>query len=112
DAAALESALLGAKEKATMLADLINRLHPAASSPWPALEGTVQADSLALGPVTLEDVSASVRVLPAGVEITSVDAGIFGGSIHFGGSLVKRATDQEKPDYTFEGDFQKLDVTS
>jgi hypothetical protein len=64
DAATLESALLGAHEKTTMLSDLINRLHPAASPPWPALEGTVQADSLTLGPVTLQDVSADLRVLP------------------------------------------------
>jgi hypothetical protein len=112
DAGTLESALLGAQEKTTMLSDLINRLHPSASPPWPALEGTVRADSLALGPVTLQDVSASVRVLPTGVEITNVDAGLFGGSVHVAGSLVKPATDQDKPDYTFEGDFEKLDVTA
>lgn len=112
DAGLLESALLGAKEKTTMLSDLINRLHPAASPPWPALEGTVQADSLTLGPITLQDVSAELRVLPTGVEITNVDAGLFGGSVHLGGSLVKPATDQDKPAYSFEGDFQKLDGPS
>ena len=112
DAGTLESALLGAHEKTTLLSDLINRLHPAASPPWPALEGTVQADSLTLGPVTLQGVSAALRVLPTGVEITNVDAGLFGGSVHLAGSLVKPATDQDKPAYTFDGDFQKLDVTS
>jgi hypothetical protein len=112
DAGTLESALLGAQEETTLLSDLINRLHPAASPPWPALEGTVQADSLTLGPVTLQNVSVDLRVLPTGVEITSVDAGLFGGSVHLAGSLVKPATDQEKPDYTFEGDFQKLDGPS
>ncbi len=112
DAATLESALLGAQKKTTMLSDLINRLSPAASPPWPALEGTVQADSLTLGPVTLQNVSADLHVLPTGVEITNADAGLFGGSIHLAGSLKKPATDQEKPDYTFEGDFQKLDVAS
>jgi hypothetical protein len=112
DAGSLESALLGAQEKTTMLSDLINRLHPAASPPWPALEGTVQADSLTLGPVTLQGVSADLRVLPTGVEITNVDAGLFGGSVHLTGSLLKPASDQDKPAYTFEGDFQKLDVPS
>ena len=112
NAGLLESALLGAQEKTTLLSDLIDRLHPAASPPWPALEGTVQADSLALGPVTLQDVSASLRVLPTGVEITNVDAGLLGGSVHLAGSIVKPATDEEKPDYTFEGDFQKLDGPS
>jgi hypothetical protein len=112
DAATLESALLGAQEKTTMLSDLINRLRPAASPPWPAFEGTVRADSLTLGPVKLQGVSASLRVLPTGVEISNVDAGLFGGSIHLAGSLVKPASDQDKPAYTFDGDFQNLDVTS
>jgi len=112
DAGLLESALLGAQEKTTMLSDLINRLHPATSPPWPALEGTVQADSLTLGPITLQGVSASLRVLPTGVEITNLDAGLFGGSIHLAGSLLKPASDQEKPAYSFEGDFQDLDGPS
>jgi len=112
DAGLLESALLGAQEKSTMLSDLINRLHPSAAPPWPALEGTVKADSLALGPVTLQDVSAELRVLPTGVEIASLDAGLFDGSMHLAGSLAKPATDQDKPAYTFEGDFQKLDSAS
>jgi hypothetical protein len=112
DASTLESALLGAKEESTLLSDLINRLHPSASPPWPALEGTVQADSLVLGPVTLHGVSAGLRILPASVEIDNVDAALFGGSVHVAGSFLKPATDQDKPTYTFEGDFQKLDVTS
>jgi len=112
DAGLLESALLGAQEKTTMLSDLINRLHPAASPPWPALEGTVQADSLTLGPVTLQGVAATLRVLPTGVEIANIDAGLFGGSIHLAGSLMKPASDQDKPAYIFEGDFQKLDGPS
>jgi hypothetical protein len=112
DAGLLESALLGAQEKTTMLSDLIRRLHPSASPPWPALEGTVQADSLALGPVTLKAVSVELRVLPTSVEIASLDAGLFDGSVYASGSLDKPATDKDKPAYTFEGDFQKLDVTS
>ncbi len=112
DAATLESALLGAQEKTTLLSDLINRLHPSASPPWPALEGTVKADSLVLGPFTLENVSAALRVLPTGVEISSLDAGLFDGSIHVAGSLDKPANDEDKPSYTFEGGFEKLDVTS
>lgn len=112
DAGILESALLGAREKSTLLSDLINRLHPSESPPWPALEGTVKADSLVLGPVTLHEVSAALRILPTGVEISSLDAGLFDGSIHVAGSLDKPATDQDKPAYTFEGDFQKLDSSS
>jgi hypothetical protein len=112
DAATVESALLGAHETTTLLSDLMNRLRPAASPPWPALEGTVQTDSLTLGPVTLQEVSATLRVVPTGVEIANVDAGLFGGSVHFAGSLLKSASDQNKPVYSLEGDFQKLDGPS
>ena len=111
DASLLESALLGAQQKTTLLSDLIDRLHPSASPPWPAVEGTIKADSLILGPVTLHGVSAGVRLEPTGAEISSLDAGLFGGSVHVSGSLVKPASDKEKPAYTFEGDFQKLNVT-
>jgi hypothetical protein len=110
DAAALESALLGAREKGTLLSTLIDRLHPSSASPWPRLEGTVSADSLVLGPVTLQEVSATLRILPGGAEITSIDAGLFGGNVHFGGTLTKPATDQDKPAYTLSGDFQNLNA--
>lgn len=111
DADALETALLGAREQGTLLSDLINRFHPSTAPPWPELQGTVTADSLALGPVTLESVSADVHIQPTGADITSLDATLLGGSIHATGSLAKPATDQDKPAYTFEGDFQMLDVT-
>ncbi len=62
DAAALQSALLGAREKGTLLSDLIDRVHPSSAPPWPQLEGTVTADSLILGPVTLQGVSTSLRI--------------------------------------------------
>ncbi len=65
DVAALETALLGAREKGTLLSDLIERFHPSTAPPWPQLEGTVAADSLVLGPVTLQQVAAILRILPA-----------------------------------------------
>ena len=112
DASVLESAMLGAQEKSTLISSLIDRLHPASSPPWPALEGTVKADALVLGPVTLRGVSAAINILPARVEITSFDAGLFGGSVHVAGSLMKPANDKDKPDYIVEGDFEKVNVTS
>ncbi len=111
DAAAFESALLGAREKGTVLSDLIGRLHPSSAPPWPQLEGTVTADSLVLGPVTLQGVSASLRILPTGAEITSLDAGLFGGNVHLGGALSKPVTDEDKPTYTLSGDFQELNAS-
>ena len=110
DAAAFESALLGAQEKGTLLSTLIDRFHPASAPPWPQLQGMVTADSLVLGPLRLEGVSVSLRILPTGAEITNLDAGLFGGSVHLGGTLSKPATDRDKPSYTLDGDFQKLNA--
>jgi hypothetical protein len=110
DASAFESALLGARAKGTLLSDLIDRLHPSSAPSWPQLEGTVTADSLVLGPVTLQDVAATLRIVPTGAEITSFDATIFGGTVHLAGTLTKPASDRDKPDYTLGGDFQKLNA--
>jgi hypothetical protein len=111
DAAALHSALLGAKEKGTLLSDLIDRLHPSSAPPWPQLEGTVTADSLILGPVTLQGVSTSLRIVPSGAEISNFDASVFGGTVNLAGSLTKPATDRDKLAYSFDGDFQRLNAT-
>ncbi|HVN92051.1 MAG TPA: AsmA family protein [Terracidiphilus sp.] len=111
DASSLQGALLGARQKGTLLSDLIDRLHPATAPPWPQLEGTVTVGSLALGPVILENVAASLRIVPTGAEVTSLDAGIFGGTVHVTGALTKPASDQDQPDYKFDGDFEKVNVT-
>ena len=110
DAAAFESALLGAREKGTLLSDLIERLHPSSAPPWPQLEGIVTADSLVLGPVKLKSVVASLRIVPTGAEISSLDAILFDGNVHFTGALTKPANDRDKPDYSLGGDFQKLNA--
>jgi AsmA family len=112
DASAFQSALLGAREKGTLLSNLIDRLHPSSAPPWPQLEGTVTADSLVLGPVALQGIVASMRIVPTGAEIASLDAGLFGGTVHLAGTLTKAANDRDKPDYTFDGDFQQLNAAN
>jgi len=110
DAAALQSALLGAREKGTLLSNLIDRLHPSAAPSWPPLEGTVTADTLVLGPVTLQGVSTSLRIVPTGAEISSLDASVFGGTVHLAGSMTKPATDRDRLAYSLSGDFQKVNA--
>jgi hypothetical protein len=110
DAAALQAAILGAREKGTLLSTLIARFRPASSSnapPWPPLEGTVQADSLVLGPVTLTDATAALRILATGAEITDLDADLLGGHLQGEGAL-STAADEARPVYTLEGEFEKL----
>ena len=109
DAAALQAAILGAQEQGTLLSELIARLSPAKPSPvWPELEGTVTADSLVLGPVTLEKPSAALKIDEGGVEIADLDAGLLGGSMHGAGTLHAAGAGQSKPGYTLEAKFEKL----
>jgi AsmA family len=109
DAAALQAAIMGAHEKGTLLSELINRLSPSSPAPvWPELEGTVKADSLILGPVTLEKPSATVRILNNGAEITGLNAGILGGQVHGTGTLSTGDANHRLPDYALTGTFEKL----
>ncbi|MGA2049889.1 MAG: AsmA family protein, partial [Terracidiphilus sp.] len=81
DASSLQAAILGAHEQGTLLSTLIARFRPADSSTaaaWPALEGTVKADSLILGPVTLTNATAMLRILDTGAEITGLEADLLG----------------------------------
>ena len=111
DASTVQSAFLGAREPGTLLSTLIARLRSSnrSSAPaWLQLEGTAKADSLILGPVTLQRVSATLRILQDGAEIESLDAGLLGGRVHGSGTLRTAGTDQGKPAYTLEGRFEKI----
>ncbi len=75
DAAVLQTAFLGAHERGTLLSTLLNSFRSTAAPAWPRLEGTVKAESLILGPVTLHEPVAAVSTIAYGAEITSIDAG-------------------------------------
>ncbi len=108
DAAALQAAILGAHEPGTLLSTLISRLRPSSPPAWPQLDGTVKADSLLLRPATLHGVRAMLHILPGGVEISGLDAGLLGGRVHGTGTFHTPATDRVKPVYALSGEFQKL----
>ncbi len=104
DASALQAAILGAHEKGTLLSELIARLRPSTAPAWPRLSGAVEAGSLILGPVTLRDASATLRIDSAGAEIGDFAGDLLGGTVHGSGSLARG----DKPVYTLEGQFEKL----
>jgi len=111
DATALEAAVLGAHERTTLLSELIARLNPSRAPVWPSLQGTVDADSLVLGPVTLQHPATTLRIVEDGAEITSLDAGLFGGSFHGAGALHAAGTQENpgsKPEYSLQGRFVHL----
>jgi uncharacterized protein involved in outer membrane biogenesis len=108
DAAVLQTAMLGAHEKSTLLSTLIERLRPAAAPAWPRMEGTVKADSLLLGPVTLHDAEADVTTIPGGAEITAFDSALLGGRVHGTGAYHAAVTANDKPSYDFDLSLEKL----
>ena len=108
DSAVFQAAFLGAKAKGTLLSTLIDRFRSTATPPWPALKGTVKAESLLLGPVTLHDFTAEVNTLPNGAELAAFDADLLGGRFHGSGTIHTAASAKDKPSYQFEGHFDKL----
>jgi hypothetical protein len=108
DASVLQAAFLGAHEKGTLLTTLIERLRPTAAPAWPRLQGTVKADSLLLGPVTLHGTTASLKILADGAEVDGFEAGLLGGRIHLSGAFHAAPSAKEKPSYRFEGQLEKL----
>jgi hypothetical protein len=108
DAAVVQTAFLGAQEKGTLLSTLIDRLRPTTTPAWPRMNGTVKAESLLLGPVTLRNAEATVATFANGAEITTLDASLLGGRIHASGMVHTAATATRKPSYELEGRFDKL----
>ena len=106
EAAALQAAILGARKPGTLLSSLMARLRPGSTPDWPELEGTVHANALVLGRVTLTDAAASLRVKADGTEIRSLDAGLLGGRIHAEGSVLPG----DKPEYKLKGNSSGLDA--
>lgn len=104
DAAELESTLLGAPNNGTLLSAVIARLTPSTEHKWPTLQGTVKADSLALGPVPLNDLSIDLKLSSDAAELTRVDAGVLGGQLHLTGKI----DNGDKAAYSLEGQFEKI----
>jgi Uncharacterized protein involved in outer membrane biogenesis len=104
DAATMQTAILGAREKGTLLSDLLNRLRPSATPVWPRMLGSIAAESLVLGPVTLQNARAELHISATGIDITALDAKMLGGTLHATGTLVTG----DKPDYTLAAELRKL----
>ena len=112
DAAAMQAAFLGARQKGTLLSDLIDRFHPASTPPWPAMQGTLTADSLVLGPVALNNASATVKISAAGAELSDLTAGLLGGQVQGSGTIAWAGPGQQQPAYSLELECDHLNPTA
>ncbi|HTX75739.1 MAG TPA: AsmA family protein [Terracidiphilus sp.] len=101
DAAEVQGALLGVREKGTLLSSLLDRLKPSTAPAWPEADGTVQIDSLAAGVFTLSSITAEMKIAGSGAEVTSFDASAYGGQLH-GAASVQIA---DQPQYTIQAAF-------
>ena len=111
DASTMEAALLGAREKGTMLSDLIDRLHPAAAPNWPVLNGSVTADSVLLGPVRLDKASATVKFAADHADVLNLKGTLLGGQLQGDGTVSWAENDQKQPTYSISAHCDKLNVT-
>jgi hypothetical protein len=99
-----EAALLGVRQQGSVISTLINRITPNSAAVWPRLEGTATADSLVLGPFTLSNVTAGLKVSATGLEAPTFQAGILGGTLS---GKVTLATG-DKPEYKAEASFTSV----
>ena len=104
NAAELQAALLGSEKSGTLLSSVIARLTPSQDHKWPAFHGTVKAESLILGPLTLRGAVADLKVLPALAELTAMDGELLGGQVHVSGKI----ENGNSPSYSLEGQFQQV----
>jgi len=108
DAEAVQAAFLGARQKGTLLSDLIDRLHPASTPPWPAMTGTVKAEALVAGPITLRQASATVKIGARSADFSDLEASTLGGEVKGSGTVSWAAGDQVAPDYAISARLDGL----
>lgn len=107
DVGELQAAILGARQHGTLLSTLLARLRPTSGTGWPKVNGSVEASSVVLGPVTLSDATAAVKVNPSGVEVEHFSGKILGGAVSGTGSM--KPGDQ--PVYDVEGQFEGVQAS-
>jgi AsmA family/AsmA-like C-terminal region len=104
DAGRLEAALLGARRPDTLLASLLARFQSSGSGVWPQVEGTLRADSLTMGPFTLNNVTAMLRTQPEQADVEDFRGELLGGTLQGSGTV----SNGNQPSYALEGSFEKL----
>ncbi|MGA8528137.1 MAG: AsmA family protein [Acidobacteriaceae bacterium] len=85
-AAKLETVLAGQPQG--LLGEILtNALGEGDRGPWPPLRGTVEANSLELGKLAVQNVAASVAVEGKKLTIAALDGAALGGKLHASGTM-------------------------
>jgi hypothetical protein len=107
DAAALQSAFLGAGRHGEFLQAILSRVESPAP-PWPALNGTIHAGTLAIANLKLNNAIAAVQVRDRHLDIVSLNAATLGGSAHITGSVT---TSSDGPQYALNLTWTGIKLT-
>jgi len=107
DAAAVQAALLGAPEQKSLFSPLIARMRSSDRPKWPEMAVKVQAESLVLGPATLQKPVVQVRLRGNNAVVEDWQADLFGGSAKGTGHLQWTSG---QPEYTLEGSFTRINA--
>ena len=109
DAAQVEAALLGAPEQRGLLSPLIDRMRSSDRPKWPEVAVTAQAESLLLGPATLQKPTVRMRLKGGEIDLEDWEAGLLDGSVKGTGHF---AWAGNKPDYSLDGNFTRVNAAA
>jgi uncharacterized protein involved in outer membrane biogenesis len=98
DAAALQSAVMGAGEHGEFLQQILARLDRNKVE-WPALNGTVRTASFSVGQLPLHDASASLHIEGRQIQFTSMEAHTLNGILQATGTMDATGS---TPRYSFD----------
>jgi len=109
DAGVVQAALIGAPEEKTLLSPLIDRMRSSERPKWPEVAVNVQADSLAIGAVTVQNPVFRLRLKESEVVLENWQAELLDGTAQGTGHF---AWTSDRPEYAFEGSFSHLNAAS
>ncbi|MGC1299104.1 MAG: AsmA family protein [Alloacidobacterium sp.] len=107
DAAALQSAVMGAGEHGEFLQQILARLdrHKVA---WPTLNGTVRTAIFTLGPLALHDASTGLHIEGRQIQFTSIEAHALNGILQATGTMDATGS---TPRYSFDAQLLHANAT-
>jgi hypothetical protein len=107
DAETTQAALLGAEHRGTLVKELLSKLE-GKRNPWPAMSGTIDADTLTLDKMALHQAHAEVALDGNTVQLKSLDGHALGGIFHTEGEVQLGG---EKPVYTLKTELSHTNAT-
>ncbi|HWA93132.1 MAG TPA: AsmA family protein [Terracidiphilus sp.] len=106
NAGVLQTALLGASDKKTLLSALISQFTSSAPPAWPLVNVNVDANTVVLGTVKLQKAKFRLAIRATSADIESFDAKLFDGDVHLTGIV----TDSQSPAYELSGGISKANA--